>query len=239
MKWITKGLKNLGVGSGTVPPALLQSRLAGTQAATTIPPKPKRPMTAYFRFLNEVRPDVVKKNPNLKPPELMKVVGQRWTQLDSQTKEKYSQGFKNEIEAYQTVMEKYMKSLTPEQRAAQEQLKISKQLRKEKLEKRRRVADSGRPKRPASPFLQFLQSKVAPGSSMKEHTATAQKFGPIWKEMSDEEKAPFVTKYAKQIQDYEKVLVKWENEMIKLGNDDLVRSKTLDKSKDHHGVSRK
>jgi len=147
----------------------------------------------------------------------MKIVGQRWTALDAQTKEKYATSFKNEMKSFQPVMEKYNKSLTQEQKEAQEQLKISKELRKEKIEKKRRIAELGKPKKPISPFFQFLQGKVPAGSSMKEHTSTAQKFGPIWKnQMTDDEKAPYVANYARLMQDYEKTLLKWENEMMKL-----------------------
>lgn len=43
-------------------------RLFGAQSvAAAIPPKPKKPLTPYFRFLGQVREDVKKENPNLKP----------------------------------------------------------------------------------------------------------------------------------------------------------------------------
>jgi len=45
-------------------------RLFGGQpapATSVVPPKPKKPLTPYFRFLGQVREDVKKDNPNLKP----------------------------------------------------------------------------------------------------------------------------------------------------------------------------
>jgi len=228
MKWISKGLKNLGMGgasnSVTVPPAL-QSRLAGTQAAITIPPKPKRPLSAYFRYLGEVRPEIVKKNPNIKTTEVTKLVAERWSKMDTVAKEKYSLTFKDEMKTYHTVIEKYLKSLSPAQIEAQEQGKINKELRQERIEKKRRLTELGKPKKPPSAFLQFLQRKVPAGSTMKEHTETAQKYGPIWKNLTEAEKGPWNTKYEKDFAAYQVTLKKWESDMLKLGHDDLVRTR--------------
>lgn len=46
---------------------LVYFRHYGAQAKEVqIPPKPKKPLTPYFRFLGQVRTDVQKQNPNLK-----------------------------------------------------------------------------------------------------------------------------------------------------------------------------
>ena len=45
--------------------------------------------------------------------------------------------------------------------------------------------------------------------------------------ISEEERNKYYEKHSLAKQDYEKKLQEWEQEMIKLGNDDLVRKKTI------------
>jgi len=237
LKWLTKGFKNLGIkgikGSGsTVPPpsTILQSRLAGTHVAETeksIPPKPKRPLTGFFRFLNEVRPEVSKSNPNMKLTELSKAIGEKWDSLDPTTKDKYNQDFKNELDKYNQALEKYNKSLTPAQRETQEQEKLSKQLKQEKNQKKRRLVELGKPRKPPTPFFLFIKTQAPSGSSVKDNLELTKNCAARWSKMSEAEKEPFTSQYQKLSEDYQKSLDKWETDMVKLGNEDLVRATTL------------
>ena len=52
-----------------------------------------------------------------------------------------------------------------------------------------------------------------------------------WKALSDKEKEPYLTKATQLNAQYQEDLEKWEMEMIRSGNGDVVRSKTLLKYK--------
>ena len=52
-----------------------------------VPAVPKKPVTAYIRYTNEVRPDVMKKNPNMKVSEVAKLMGQMWKEVPTAKKE--------------------------------------------------------------------------------------------------------------------------------------------------------
>jgi hypothetical protein len=143
------------------------------------------------------------------------MIGQRWEKLDSQKKEKYAEGFREEMDSYKTLAEKYYKSLSTEDRETQHKIKIDRQLSKEKRDKKKRLRELGKPKKPASPFLQFLQSKIPPGSGIEVHKTAAKEMAPVWKNMSDAEKGPWTSKYHDELEQYNKTLVKWEELMIK------------------------
>lgn len=58
----------------------------------------------------------------------------------------------------------------------------------------------------------------------------------VWNNLTPEEKAPYKLKYEKEEKDYRKKLAEWEEEMIRQGKANLVRSESqpipvLDESK--------
>lgn len=59
-----------------------------------LPERPKKPMTGYLRYLNELRP-VVSQSAKT-PREVLTIAAARWKQLDESQKEKYNQAFLNE-----------------------------------------------------------------------------------------------------------------------------------------------
>lgn len=105
-----------------------------------IPQKPVRPLSPYFRFLAQVRPNLVKSNPNLKLPgilsfllsacsdlnwiphnliiqiisELSKIAGAEWTKLPTQQKQQYEALYKKEVVDYTRALDQFKSSLTDE-----------------------------------------------------------------------------------------------------------------------------
>ncbi|CAL8109650.1 unnamed protein product [Orchesella dallaii] len=230
--WITNGLKTLRIRVGGAVGSVSQPRYFGAQVSDVkIPPRPKKPLTPYFRFLGQIRSDVKQENPNFKVTEVIKVVSQRWDGLDESSKQAYISAYKDEMKSYSLILDRYKQSLTPEQKEAQQQMKLDRQLLREKREKRKRLKELGKPKRPASPFFLYISGKVPAGSKIVDYQAAAKTLGEAWKSMSEAEKAPYVAKYQDTLKAYEKAMVKWEDKMIKQGNDDLVRESRKGKGK--------
>ena len=48
---------------------------------------PKRPPTSYFRFIKEIRPNIVKEHPNMNMIEISKIIGQKYRELSDAQKE--------------------------------------------------------------------------------------------------------------------------------------------------------
>ncbi|XP_021951746.1 transcription factor A, mitochondrial isoform X2 [Folsomia candida] len=245
--WVAKTLKNLRLATPTststttmrkpVTADQLQSRLMSASAGVpkqkdglAVPPRPKKPLTPYFRFLAQVREDAKKENPKLKITELMKKIGTQWDRLDEAGKEKYLAAYKKDMESYSATLDKYQASLTPEQTALVEQLKMEKMSKKDKREKKRRVKDLGKPKKPMTAFLLFLRAQAKHGDTIEQYQQLAKQMGTKWKGMSEAEKAPYLAQYNDAASIYEKDLKKWEDKMLKQGNNDVVRISHLTKA---------
>jgi hypothetical protein len=71
------------------------------------PNAPKRPTTAYFCFMKEVREQVKEENSNLKVSELSKIMGKMWRDMNSDDKEKYNKEAAKDKERYKKDMETY------------------------------------------------------------------------------------------------------------------------------------
>jgi len=53
------------------------------------PNAPKRPMSAYFIFMNATRDSVKAKNPGISTGDCSKVIGKMWAEMEPREKEKY------------------------------------------------------------------------------------------------------------------------------------------------------
>merc|ERR1712198_254365 len=65
-------------------------RIINKMVKSKLADKPKRPMSAYFLWMNEVgRSDVKKKNPDTSITEVSKACGAAWQAIDGSTKSKF------------------------------------------------------------------------------------------------------------------------------------------------------
>jgi len=68
------------------------------------PNLPKRPKTAFFFFMDVMRPKVTKEFPNLKVAERAKYLGRKWQELTDEEKKPY-------LEANAAAKEKYKEAM--------------------------------------------------------------------------------------------------------------------------------
>jgi len=217
---VSDGIKSLRLT------ASLQSRFLNAQAANaSVPQKPKRPLTPYFRFMMKVRDDIIKQNPSLAQKDIIKLIGQKWTKLDDASKDHYSAGYKEEMIPYSEELAKYNDTLTPEIVEKENQLKLEKQLKRDRRVQRKKLLDLGKPKKPTTPFLQFvkLNFKSKPGGGVGHAQEEIQTLAKRWQGLKEAEKDPFIDKYRKEAESYKTALLKWESTMLKQGNVDVVR----------------
>merc|ERR1712226_1750504 len=55
------------------------------------PNAPKRPMGAYFLFMNDYRDATKAENPDLKIGEIAKLLGEKWANIEKEEKETYEE----------------------------------------------------------------------------------------------------------------------------------------------------
>ena len=62
-----------------------------TTKTTKDPNAPKKPLTSYFLFAKDVRPEIMKNNPTAKITEIATLIGAEWKKLSDDDKKKYTQ----------------------------------------------------------------------------------------------------------------------------------------------------
>ncbi|KAG5684219.1 hypothetical protein PVAND_013457 [Polypedilum vanderplanki] len=209
-----------------------QFHFANTQSASLeeklgLPPRPKRPLTPFFRFLVDNRPKIAKENPNLKPVDLIQLCAKKYADIDSEVRNKYHEEFLKEQEVYLKKRSAYENSLSDEQKFEIANAKQEKQDKKLKSEHKKKLRENGKPKKPASAYLRFLNDTSAhhrePNQSYRDYIiSVAEK----WKNLPEDKKQVYIKASLKDHDAYKQEISKWELKMIRLGNTDLVREKS-------------
>merc|ERR1711972_361820 len=74
------------------------------------PNAPKRPLSAYFFFMGEKRPEVTAANPEYKIGDIGKALGQMWRELDASAKAPYEKKAEAAKKKYSEEMAAYKKA---------------------------------------------------------------------------------------------------------------------------------
>lgn len=128
--------------------------------------KVKRPSSAYLFFCNKVRSEVKAENPDKKPTEVTKIIGEKWKSLSTEEKTPFVEQAKVDKERY--TKEKGSATATEAPK---------------------------KPKKPPTAYMLFANSVRAairgqkPGISLGE---ISQKTSEMWKALRDEEKEDFI-----------------------------------------------
>lgn len=168
------------------------------------PPRPKKPLTPYFRFMRDMRPKLIDQDPKISQIEIVQELSRKWATVDPQLKQKLQSEYKKEQEIYVAQRTKYDAKLTDEQRSNIKQLKQELLDAKERKQLRKRVKELGRPKKPASAFLRFVASERTntPQTSQQTYREWHQKATAKWSRLSDDEKAVFLSESRKELDQY-------------------------------------
>ncbi|EDW39146.1 GL13929 [Drosophila persimilis] len=194
-----------------------------------LPPRPKKPLTPYFRFMREMRPKLIATNPTITTIEVVRQLAKSWVDADTNLKERLQVEFKKDQQVYLEQRTKYDATLTDEQRAGIKQLKKDIGEAKERRQLRKRVKELGRPKKPASAFLRFIISERVntPQTPQQTYREWHQKTTAKWSRLSDAEKAVYIQETRNELEIYKKAISVWEEKMIRLGHIDVVRHGNL------------
>lgn len=200
---------------------LFESKTNAITRKLGIPERPKKPLTGYFRFLNEVRPTLESTAKSQK--ETMALAAAQWKKLDESQKKKYNDlfekenvrrtialidsawiGFNFKILRFQEVFRKkkeaYEKSLTKEQKLAIKDERIRlKELKEEnakRAERKIRLRELGKPKRPKTSFILYYIDENSKGKTSMQ--ALKVKYAAL----NDAQKNAYKQKAAALLEDY-------------------------------------
>lgn len=76
------------------------------------PNQPKRPMTAYFHFMQERRPIIQEQFPDMKLMDISKLLSEEWRNMSGEARAKYNELYQQDKERYAREMAEYNASST-------------------------------------------------------------------------------------------------------------------------------
>lgn len=215
---------------------LCTRRLATTQDPTVsklkrnieksiLPPKPKKPLNAYMQYYLSVKDKVHKDYPNYTQKELMKKIAEQWTQVAPAVKENLQKQYMEQQSAYKQKLMDYKSSITDDQQMLIKKELIKKEHALERSQVKQKLAELGKPKRPLSAFILFMQDNKMVKDSQVSQQDWMKNLSKEWKNLTMEAKNKYITEAAQLIEQYKTEIKKWEENMIRAGHQDLLKSK--------------
>ncbi|OXB63835.1 hypothetical protein ASZ78_004130 [Callipepla squamata] len=179
----------------------------GCSRAMSSAERPKRPLSAYFRFVKEKQLAFRQQNPELNSLELVRKLAGAWRELPAAQKQVYEEARKTDWQKYEEQLAAYKAQLTPAQAAALKEERRKRLAKRRSFRIKRELTVLGKPKRPRSGFNIFVSENFQQSKGLSP------------------------TPYLQLAQDdkvrYENEMKSWEAKMVELGREDLIRSREL------------
>uniref|UniRef100_A0A8C4TXI6 Transcription factor A, mitochondrial n=1 Tax=Falco tinnunculus TaxID=100819 RepID=A0A8C4TXI6_FALTI len=186
--------------------------------------RPKRPISAYFRFLKEHHAAFRQKNPEASSMEVIKKIADAWKALPVSQKQAYEEARKTDWQKYQEQMASYKAQLTPAQAAALKEERRKRLAKRRSFKAKRELTVLGKPKRPRSGFNIFVSENFKESEGVSPVAKLKQLFD-AWQKLSSTQKQPYLQLAEDDKVRYENEMRSWEAKMVELGREDLIRSK--------------
>ncbi|NWR71987.1 TFAM factor, partial [Centropus unirufus] len=185
--------------------------------------RPRRPLTAYFRFMKEMLPAFREKHPEMNNVELVKKIANAWKELPASQKQVYEEAKKTDWLRYEEQLAAYKAQLTPAQEAALKEERQKYLARRRLLRTKREMVVLGKPKRPRSSFNIFMSEKFQETEGVSPVAKLKYLFD-VWQKMSSSQRQPYLQLAEDDKVRYENEIKSWEAKMVELGREDLLRS---------------
>ncbi|XP_068439487.1 transcription factor A, mitochondrial-like [Clinocottus analis] len=187
---------------------------------------PKRPMNAYLRYAVQQRPVILRYNPELKTIDITSQIAQQWRTMDPKQKEPFQEAFAQAREQYKVDYQRYKAQLSPAQVQQQVLEKTQRLAKRKAIRKKRENTTMGKPKRPRSPWNIFMSEHFGEATG----TTAPVKLKSLyedWKKLSSHQKQVYTQLAQDDKIRYKNEITAWENHMIEIGREDLIRERTL------------
>ncbi|NXT22305.1 TFAM factor, partial [Syrrhaptes paradoxus] len=193
--------------------------------------RPKRPLTAYFRFLKENHSAFRQKNPEMSNMELVKKIAGAWKELPASQKQAslylcfvYEEATKIDLQRYGEQLAAYKAQLTPAQAAALKEEKRKRLAKRRSFRAKRELTVLGKPKRPRSGFNIFVSENFQESEGVSP-AAKLKKLFDTWQKLSSSQKQPYLQLAEDDKVRYKNEMKSWEAKMVELGREDLTRAR--------------
>lgn len=191
---------------------------------------PKRPLNGYMRYVMEQKPFVIRQNPEIKPVDIIRKIAQQWRTLSPQQKQPFQEASLRAREQFKVDLQRYQAQLTPAEVQQQAQEKRQKLAKRRTIRKKRELNSLGKPKRPRSPFNIFMSEHFEEARG----TTTQAKMKSLiedWRNLFNHQKQVYTQLAEDDKIRYKNEMKSWEEHMVDIGRDDLIREQTVSAKK--------
>lgn len=199
----------------------------------SLPSKPKRPPNVFLQYYSSVKDKLQAEYPHYKPKELVKKASEKWTQVDPTIKQNLQKLYHEQTFIYKQKLMDYENSLTDKQKVEIVQDLLRKGHSAKKAEIKRKLTELGKPKRPLSAFMLFLQNKRVTKKPQESHKDWISNVTNEWKNMTIEAKNKYSAEAKDLLEKYKIEMKKWEEDMIQAGHYNFVKSNIKHKLETH------
>jgi len=172
------------------------------------PNAPKKPLTAYFSYLNSKRAEIVASHPEWEGKDkvtgVSKTAGAMWKALSPEEKKPYTDNAASAKAKYDVLFNAYKETDNYAQFQEAKKIAIAKAKKKQL-----NIKDKNRPKKPLSAYFRFLAvfRKEHPDLKLTQHSKQG---GAKWKTLSDEDKKQYTDAANEGKAAYEHTIAEYE-----------------------------
>lgn len=183
------------------------------QAQTSIPEKPKKPVTPWIAFIRDRRGDILRQKPDASVTEITSTLAKEWRQMD---KSRYIDDYQRRRDEHSRRVEAYENSLTFEQLNLIEQEKSKK--RESRAQKEiKKTNPPTKPRNAANLFISSRSNDLDVRERLK-HSSMAEILKSLaeeYRNLSDSEKQRYLNMQEDDRQRYRQQFAQWYDSIQK------------------------
>lgn len=191
---------------------------------------PKRPLNGYMRYVQQQKPIVTRQNPEIKVVDLVKKIAQQWRMMSPEQKQPYQDAFVKAKEQFKVDLERYQAQLTPVQRQQQAMEKKQRLDKRRAIRKKRELNSLGKPKRPRTAFNIFMSEHFEEARGVST-PAKMKSLLEDWRNLFSHQKQVYTQLAEDDKIRYKNEMKSWEDHMVEIGREDVIREQTLSAKK--------
>ncbi|XP_075949100.1 transcription factor A, mitochondrial [Anarhichas minor] len=191
---------------------------------------PKRPLNGYLRYVLQQQPVITRHNPEIKSVDIIRRIAQQWRTMSPEQKQPFQEASLQAREQFKVDLQHYQAQLTPAQVQQQALEKRQRMAKRKAIRKKRELTNLGKPKRPRSPFNIFMSEHFVEARG----TTTQAKMKSLledWKNLFGHQKQVYMQLAEDDKIRYKNEMKLWEDHMMEIGREDLIREQTLSTKK--------
>lgn len=167
-----------------------------------------------------------RQNPEIKAVDVIRKIAHEWRTMSPEQKRPFEEASVRDREKFKVDLERYKAQLTPAQVQQQTQDMREKMAKRKAVRKKRELTTLGKPKRCRSPFNIFMSEhfEEARGTTQPEKMKSLFE---DWKNLFSHQKKLYTQLAEDDKIRYKNEMKSWEDHMIEIGREDLIREQTL------------